>query len=278
MSGKQPDKLLIEYCPDVLWDHIKPIFRFYFSKVVQFSPELMKMLPSQLKEKYGEGFKKSCVIEGMGSSSLGPILNDYKSLLFIREPVERVLTQYERLKKNDGENRDELKSISSYVHFLKKNGLDNMQSKTVCGHATDLQSHDDIESLPLDTLLQDVIKNLNRFDWILSSRDFNIALYKLYQDFNWKRKPYYLFDYRPHHNQMIRLLDGLTDSEFELIRETEKCDFELYVHLAEKRTPLIGDRAFQNEFDTFYSENSYRRLKTKFEYFLFDLRERFFGA
>lgn len=149
-----------------------------------------------------------------------------KYITVLRDPVERVVSQYFYIKKNKHNPlHDKLMSsglgIGDFIKSGMSVGLNNGQTRFLSG---------DFDQMPFgsndEALLARVLESLeSKFLWIGLTERFDESLLILARLLGWKRKPFYI---RENVSKIRKRSDELDSDDIAVIKEYNRLDIALY--------------------------------------------------
>ncbi len=173
------------------------------------------------------------LIRGHGASLLASAVENPKLFTFLRDPAERMLSQYNYLRTRDDHRSAEKARKYSLIDFLsysKEMGEDNLMTRFLSGklEATLGGKPEAVSNADL----KEALERLSTFDHVFLVENFDTSLLQLKNWLNWKTPPFYGVENR---SEGIRF-GSLSALEVEAIRKCEYLDVALYEHVKKQMT------------------------------------------
>jgi len=200
-------------------------------------------------------------------------------ITYLRDPVDLFLSQYYYVKRaKRSKYHQEVKNmddINQFIEFVKEKGYDNIQTR----HLSDATLHiTDAEILPVnmdvdgEKYLTIAKQNLEKFDLVFDTTQFDKSLIVLYEKLKWKKYPYYL---AKNVTKKRKKTADLSNDLFLKINELNRYDMALYEYAKNLDNNLSDIIQLDKKVETFISRNRWyqkiafpiRQLKLKLSRF-----------
>lgn len=210
-----------------------------------------------------EKIKSFEVIKGHLTLQLLDYLENPILMTFLRDPIDCCISSYHYIQRATwNRNHDIIKNLSleEYLIFAIENGLDNHQTRHL---SNSIENNPSKESPKMKiegaSLLQQAKSNLDKFDFVFHTPQFDKALLILFKELKWKKKPFYTIKNKTENRPDYF---DISPDVIEKIKELEKYDMELFEHSKTKNLALMNSFTFKEELELFQHENSiYQKTK-----------------
>lgn len=166
------------------------------------------------------------LLKGHMPFGLHSYLNDrFSYITFLRNPVDRVISQYYYIKKNKNNPNHEIvegdaMSISDFVESGIVTGMNNGQARFITGDVNRLPYGDDTN------LLSDAKENINRyFRWVGVTERFDESMISLWNILEWDKKPYYI---KQNVSKVRKSLSEIDEKDLRVVKNYNSVDEKLY--------------------------------------------------
>lgn len=180
-------------------------------------------------------------------------------ITLLRDPVERVISQFYYIKNNPNNplHEDVHQSGMSIREFVESGlvtGMNNGQARFLTGYVERLPYGDETN------LYQDAIENIkNHFSWVGTTEQFDKSILILQNIMGWKSPPYY---FKQNVSQSRKKADNFEEHEIEAIKKANSVDIDIYKWAEEQlEINASGIDNFTEKYSRFIKRNMrlYRR-------------------
>lgn len=215
-------------------------------------PEIKAFIDQDVDEKKHLRLLKGHMPYGLHSYLPQPESAKYISVL--RDPVERVISQYYYIKKN-------VKNPLHEAVHVKKMSIEDFVSSGISigmnnGHCRFLNG--DLDQYPFNSDDRELLESAKRhidenFLWLGVTERFDESVYLLYKLIGWDKPPYYI---KENVSKVRKSREQFTAEQVDIIKEFNQFDIELYDLANKKLDELIESiPTFTDEFHVFQNKN-----------------------
>ena len=218
--------LIFEHIPKTAGSTVNSVLQREYKSGIYHIESLNTLGSINAFRSFSKSRKESySLIRGHGASLLANEVENPLLFTFLRNPAERMLSQYNYLKTRD-DHRSAVKarqySLIDFLKYSKEMGEDNLMTRflsdkteaTLMGEGEPLQKED----------LKIAIERLSQFNRVFLTEHFDASLLELKKWLNWKQYPFYGVE----NKSVGKQIDSLSETEYNALLECECLDAELY--------------------------------------------------
>lgn len=209
-------------------------------------------------KKFSETKKNSFdIIRGHLSILTLPELKDFQTLTFFRDPLDYFLSDFYYIKRSP-KNRlypliKDMDDPEEFLDLVVKVNYDNIQTRHL---SASINEPIDLERIDFskhgEEYLKKAIKNVDSFDYVFFTQQFDLAMLLLEKELNWPKRPFY--NLRNQGKKPIKKSD-LSEAFVSKFNEAYRYDIQLVEFAKQKNQELIKDKVTDQEIDKFRQEN-----------------------
>jgi hypothetical protein len=231
----KPSTLFFEHIPKTAGSTFNGIIRRQYAGMQQFRAaslepdrwhclEQFKQLPPQVRNAYR-------LVMGHGVLAMDPFVEGHKRYItFLREPVQQFTSGYYYIRRatwnHNHERVKQLSGLSEYLDVRIATGLDNQQTRFLCGDPEVIGRSDrSLTPLPVtEEVFLKALNNLGRMDHVGLTEHFDLSVLLMARGLGWKKHAYYQVLNRTK-NRPDAVFDDGAEVRF---RDAFKWDLKLY--------------------------------------------------
>lgn len=218
------------------------------------------------------------LIYGHASSVLAKYVKNPILLTYLRNPVDRFISQYCYIKINPAhrthKSLQKVTDIEEYIDFSLKHQEDNIQtrflSNAVLRFVGELQPSG--SGIDMQLLLNQAKNRLRSFRYVFFTHQFDLSLLILKKDLNWTISPYYVkWNLTPRRY----IIKDLSPSLIDRIKNLERYDLELFEFAQTINNEFLSGYDLKDEVASFKMINQLRKPVTWMSHYFQRITELF---
>lgn len=196
------------------------------------------------------------VIKGHLALQLLDHIKNPTTVTFLREPIDCFISTYHYIKRaKRNRNHSLVKNLTLYqfVDFAVENGIDNHQTRHLSNSLTENPSKES-EKMAIygEELLERAKVNLEKFDFVFYTTQFDKSVLILFKELNWKKKPFFMVENKTKNRPNF---SDIPPETLEKIKEVQKFDISLFEYSKKINDGLMKKFSLEKELKFFRFQN-----------------------